>query len=164
MDIDEHDYIDRHWSAAEISRLLLLWQNNSASQCGKQLNRTRSAICGKMGRLRRAGLAPPEPKGPYIVPVRKAPRAPPAKRKRIRSMQSKPLPPIDDRLAMAPCSLIELTPRRCRWPLGEVNAVATLFCGGRTAGRGQPYCPHHFRIAFRRDPVVNKQLTGGGNL
>ena len=46
---------------------------------------------------------------------------------------AKPTPPID---ATAPppdmrrCSLVELDDGQCRWPLGDVHQVATLFCGG----------------------------------
>ena len=46
---------------------------------------------------------------------------------------AKPTPPID---ATAPppdmrrCSLLELDDGQCRWPLGDVHQVATLFCGG----------------------------------
>ena len=43
-----------------------------------------------------------------------------------------PPPQVDDSLAMQSCSILELDQTRCHWPLGEVNAIATEFCGGAT--------------------------------
>ena len=62
---------------------------------------------------------------------------------------AKPTPPID---ATAPppdmrrCSLVELDDGQCRWPLGDVHQVATLFCGGRAVA-GFSYCGYHRRMA-----------------
>jgi GcrA cell cycle regulator len=47
---------------------------------------------------------------------------------------------------MRPCSLLELDDSRCHWPLGDAEAVATMFCGG-DAVPGRRYCPHHLRRA-----------------
>jgi GcrA cell cycle regulator len=156
---------NRDWKAADVAALELLWHDHSAYQIGKTLGRTRSAVCGKIGRLRQLGHRQFDNNGKdYLIAPRKIGRAPPKpkpKRIQIKTMQSKPLPPIDDRLAADPCSLIELGPRQCRWPLGPTFAPAFEFCGGRTL-RGVPYCPHHLRIAYKRDPIVSKGLTGGG--
>jgi GcrA cell cycle regulator len=57
-----------------------------------------------------------------------------------------PPPQVDDSLAMQSCSILELDQTRCHWPLGEVNAIATEFCGG-AAVPGRRYCPHHLRMA-----------------
>ena len=62
----------------------------------------------------------------------------------IRIMQ--PPPQGDDSLAMQSCSILELDQTRCHWPLGEVNAIATEFCGGATVP-GHRYCTHHLRMA-----------------
>jgi hypothetical protein len=42
--------------------------------------------------------------------------------------------------------LVELDDGRCRWPLGDLHRVATLFCGGN-AVPGFSYCQHHLRMA-----------------
>ena len=57
-----------------------------------------------------------------------------------------PPPQVDGSLAMQSCSILELDQTRCHWPLGEVNAIATEFCGG-AAVPGRRYCPHHLRMA-----------------
>jgi hypothetical protein len=55
-----------------------------------------------------------------------------------------PPPQGDDSPAMQSCSILKLDQTRCHWPLGEVNVIATEFCGGATVpGR----CLHHLRMA-----------------
>ena len=44
------------WNPEDTKWLQAKWQTMSASQIAKELHRTRSAICGKIGRLRRAGV------------------------------------------------------------------------------------------------------------
>jgi GcrA cell cycle regulator len=57
-----------------------------------------------------------------------------------------PPPQGDDSLAMQSCSILELDQTRCHWPLGEVNVIATEFCGGATVP-SRRYCLHHLRMA-----------------
>jgi hypothetical protein len=38
-----------------------------------------------------------------------------------------PPPPINDSLAVRPCSLLELDGKRCHWPLGPVDEVPAEF-------------------------------------
>jgi GcrA cell cycle regulator len=47
-----------------------------------------------------------------------------------------------------PCTIVELDHTRCHWPLGNIDEVATLFCGAAAAD-GWPYCPHHTRMAYQ---------------
>jgi hypothetical protein len=58
-------------------------------------------------------------------------------------LKSPPPPPSP---APNPCSIYELTNRRCHWPLGKVSDVAALYCGAK-AVRGCPWCAHHLMIA-----------------
>ena len=53
---------------------------------------------------------------------------------------------VDASLARQPCSILELDQTRCHWPLGDIEAVAVLFCGG-VAVPGRCYCAHHLWIA-----------------
>jgi len=46
------------WTDEEIHTLISLWPTSSASQIGARLHRPRSAICGKVMRLRREGALP----------------------------------------------------------------------------------------------------------
>jgi GcrA cell cycle regulator len=48
-------------------------------------------------------------------------------------------------------SLIELTDKSCRWPIGHPGTDNFYFCGAETASlsRGQPYCRGHLKAAWR---------------
>lgn len=45
-------------------------------------------------------------------------------------------------------SLLELTERVCKWPIGDPNDEDFAFCG-LDAVPGKPYCSHHIAIAFQ---------------
>jgi GcrA cell cycle regulator len=47
-----------------------------------------------------------------------------------------------------PCSLFELTERKCRWPVSDDGAAACAFCGNEVAS-GFSYCAGHARMAYR---------------
>lgn len=133
------------WSNQDVATLIELWPTWSAKQIAARLDRTRSAICGKVQRERQQGKTDlPRQKQFAVRPV----QVHPPRRKRRRIISTRPLPPAPAYLAMHPCALGELNGHRCRWPLGEVYAVATLFCGGDVCP-GLPYCPHHHEIAHR---------------
>ena len=139
------------WSDAETRELVTLWPTASAAQIAKGLHRPIGAITGKASRLRRDGVLPAGGEKHFAVSqwwarsparasqVRTSPQVP-----QMRHLKSAPV--VDDALDMRPCSLLELDDNRCRWPLGEAEAVATMFCGG-DAVPGRSYCAHHLRRA-----------------
>ena len=132
------------WTDEEIHTLISLWPTSSASQIGARLHRPRSAICGKVMRLRREGALPHGAYGHFDV----NPRTLPQRRGRppqIRILPPKPPPRVDDSLEMRVCSILELDATRCHWPLGKLHEVAVQFCGGNAAP-GRRYCLHHLRI------------------
>lgn len=154
---------DRHWPADQTETLLKLWASMkySANQIGVILGRTRSAVCGKIGRLRRAGVVEVEPKpggagkrfavNPRVGQVRKkldnvsknkglAAISPPPKFHRV----SAPL-------TTDPCTLIELEAGQCHWPLGDTFDPPRLFCGAPSLD-GLPYCAHHHFRAVQSSP------------
>jgi GcrA cell cycle regulator len=133
-----------HWTDQETTTLINLWPTTSVAQIAARLQRSRNSICKKAQRLRLDGASKL-----FEVPPRK-PLALPARipKSRLQTMQTKPLPPLDDSFAMDPCSLIELDRTRCHWPLGDAGAVALQFCGGQSVP-GQHYCAHHLRIASK---------------
>jgi|GEM_PF-238896 len=46
------------------------------------------------------------------------------------------------------CSLLELNPGSCRWPINEPGAADFCFCGNAQV-EGLPYCLGHARIAYK---------------
>jgi GcrA cell cycle regulator len=47
-----------------------------------------------------------------------------------------------------PCSLLELSKERCRWPISTPGEEGICFCGN-TPLKGLPYCPGHTRLAYK---------------
>ena len=137
------------WTAQEISLLIGLWPNASASQISKRLNRSRGSVCGKAMRLRGDGVLPAEVEKHFEVnpAIQMWPASAKTNVTSIRPAKSPP--PIDATLPppeMRRCSLLELDDGQCRWPLGDVHQVATMFCGGAVEP-GRAYCGHHWRMA-----------------
>lgn len=48
-------------------------------------------------------------------------------------------------------TLLELTPKTCKWPVGDPSTPDFFFCGGPPA-EGLPYCVHHCRRAYGAPP------------
>jgi GcrA cell cycle regulator len=46
------------------------------------------------------------------------------------------------------CSLLELSPGKCRWPISEPGDAQFCYCG-HAAIEGLPYCVGHARMAYR---------------
>jgi GcrA cell cycle regulator len=125
------------WTDEELRELVTLWPTSTAAQIAYRLRRPRTAVCGKVQRLLREGL----------LEGKNAKHPDPQKRRtRVRTRIMLLPTQVDDRLAMQPCSILELDATRCHWPLGEVDAVATEFCGDPPAP-GHRYCPRHLRMA-----------------
>ena len=51
-------------------------------------------------------------------------------------------------------SLMELTERTCKWPIGDPATEEFWFCG-HIAEQGKPYCETHIEIAFQ--PVTSRR-------
>ena len=140
------------WTTQEISLLIGLWPNASAAQISKQLNRSRASVCGKAMRLRRDDLLPADVEKHFEVNPAVQMRPGRAETTVTSITPAKPTPPVDATVPppeMRRCSLLELDDRKCRWPLGTVTEVATLFCGG-DAVPGRCYCAHHLQRASCR--------------
>lgn len=144
------------WNPADINALISKWSTQSAKQIGDAMTppKTRSAIVGMVSRLRERGLLPRgggekhfevtpwKPREPRVKP--EPTPEPPMIKAPTKPFNGHPAP-----LDMRPCSLIELADGQCRWPLGELDEPATLFCGG-VALPGLPYCAHHSRRAHQQ--------------
>jgi len=141
------------WTTQEISLLIGLWPSASAAQISKQLNRSRGSVGGKAMRLRSDDLLPADVEKHFEVNPAVQTR-PGRAQTTVRSITTaKPTPPptlpVDATVPppeMRRCSLLELDDGQCRWPLGPVAEVATLFCGGAVEP-GRAYCRHHWQVA-----------------
>lgn len=72
-------------------------------------------------------------------------------------------PQIESGMPPAPLrlSLVDLTDKTCRWPMGDLQWESFHFCGVEpTHG---PYCTHHAKMAYqpRRDESARKAVSVG---
>lgn len=138
------------WTDERIERVRNAWvEGLSASEIGKRLGSTRSAICGL---ARRLGLNSRATGGRPACP---RPAAPPKAHKQVvPPVAPSPLPPASiepPALVLedgAHVTALTLTGRMCRWPIGHPGEKNFHFCG-HTPKLGAPYCEAHARRAYQ---------------
>ena len=55
-------------------------------------------------------------------------------------------------------TLMELTERTCKWPIGDPATENFWFCG-HPSEQGKPYCPTHISIAFQPMSVKRERKS-----
>lgn len=138
------------WTSERVEQLKgCIGAGLSCSQIAAEIGVTRNAVIGKMNRL---GLSRPKE-----VLAKGTQQKRDAWRPRMLSQLQilMRLPP--EPLARAEptsihngggCSLLELTPGKCRWPISEPGRETFCFCGNQQV-EGLPYCVGHARIAYK---------------
>lgn len=159
------------WTEERVNSLKKLWTDGlSASQIAKQLGGvTRNAVIGKVHRLGLAGRATPS-RPAMKRPMRQTPQRPAAlsspspARPRPAPAAAISLGAIGGASNVVPfrplealrqddgsvASVLTLTERMCKWPIGDPSDVNFGFCG-RNACAG-PYCADHARQAYQPQP------------
>jgi GcrA cell cycle regulator len=162
------------WTDERVELLKKLWAEGlSASQIAARLAQgvTRNAVIGKVHRLNLSGRAPTTRSSAPRMP-RKArepshpgraggmPSLPQAGATALKHMpraavQVRPLPlpePKPLRLADLPTggniTILHLSDKTCRWPIGDPGAEDFCFCG-HSPREGSPYCEYHARLAYQ---------------
>jgi GcrA cell cycle regulator len=158
------------WNQSRVALLTRRWaEGASASVIARELGGvSRSAVLGKvhrlklrqpelkLQRLRRAGAARKRrlgarrgPRGSGAMALKAAFRAlgldPPAGARDARLDHASA-----GKAFGAPCGLLDLSDRTCRWPVGEPSEVGFAFCGAVPFAH-YPYCIGHCLIAYRAD-------------
>jgi GcrA cell cycle regulator len=144
------------WSSERIEQLRSLWQEGlSASQIAVSLGGiTRNAVIGKAHRLGLTGRPSPIKNRPVGVSRPRPPRRPRVEVSAPRVMA----PPVPPRRIEAPppvetedgpgATILTLTDRICKWPIGDPRHADFHFCG-RASAEGLPYCTDHARRAYQ---------------
>jgi GcrA cell cycle regulator len=164
------------WTNERVELLKKLWGDGlSASQIAGELGGvTRNAVIGKVHRLglsgraksssssakpRRARTATPgstAPKKPSHQPQTVGATALKADIDPVPVVEAKPsVEPIADLVPISQrASILTLTERTCKWPIGDPATDDFYFCG-RQSDAGVPYCAHHCKIAYQ--PVADRR-------
>lgn len=160
------------WTDERIALLKKMWkEGKSAAEIAKTLSKgvTRNAVIGKAHRMGLSGRPSPIKK-PTAAPKKEKEAAAPKKESAAREAPRKASapPPVSgkqnpmlareaDELKkiekeVVPLgggvSLLELTERMCKWPIGDPRDADFTFCG-RGIRVGTPYCPEHAGLAYQ---------------
>jgi GcrA cell cycle regulator len=155
------------WTSERIELLKrCLHAGLSCRQIADEIGVTRNAVIGKMNRLglskpkdvigrpleqrRAAGLARPKtlwtrgPKHPRPNIL--------AQHEMLVAAFPRTQAPVEDIPISngCGCTLFELSPMKCRWPISNPGAEDFCFCGNESV-KGLPYCLGHARIAYRSE-------------
>ena len=165
------------WTDERIGLLKKMWkEGKSAAEIAKTLGKgvTRNAVIGKAHRMGLSGrpspIKKPAPAKKEAAPARKDTAVKEVKKATLPPGGSKPNPalareaeelkkiekeivPLGGRV-----SLLALTERMCKWPIGDPREADFSFCG-RNIRQGTPYCPEHASMAYQtssrsRGPAV----------
>jgi GcrA cell cycle regulator len=140
------------WTKQRVALLRkLVARELSAAQIAAELGGiTRSAVIAKMRRLNITGprsRGPQKPKTNGHAAPRRTPKKPiPEEFVLLESVEATELPPDQSSFA---CTLMELTERTCRFPIGDPHSFDFRFCGADHDPARGPYCVRHHVIARR---------------
>jgi GcrA cell cycle regulator len=132
--------MQQSWPDKKLSLLKKLWsEGRSAVAIAKRLGMSKSAVLGKVFRLRLARPAQEPKPTPASSPV-------------LRREGRKFGPELQDVTIKRGKSLLELTNETCRWPIGDPAKESFHFCGefGADLEQDIPYCERHRQRAYTR--------------
>jgi GcrA cell cycle regulator len=132
----------------------------TCSQIAAEIGVSRNAVIGKMNRL---GLSRPrnmaaserprgggQPRSDNVTRLFSQHRI-------LMRLPPEPLQPPETIRNGNGCSLLELTPGKCRWPINEPGAADFCFCAYPPV-EGLPYCVGHARIAYKSAARMSARL------
>jgi GcrA cell cycle regulator len=139
------------WDEERIALLKRLWAEGiTAPAIGQRLGLSRSAVLGKIFRLRQGAAASGKPPKAQSA----ANTLPIARRNRSRT-ESAPAAPSAPAKVQGK-TLMELTNTCCRWPYRRPGTHKYFFCGaaGADLDGGLPYCASHMKRAYLVPPPL----------
>lgn len=132
------------WTPDAIGELTRLWAEGlTGSEIGRRMGMTKSAVVGKVHRLKLPGRPSPIKKTAYRAPAKIA--APKPNRNTL------PVTPKSAKPQRRPMSTVNLPVgnSQCKWPIGHPDEVDFHFCTDK-AVVGKPYCQDHYEQSVVR--------------
>jgi len=164
------------WTNERVELLKKLWGDGlSASQIAGELGGvTRNAVIGKVHRLGLSGRAKsssssakprrPRTAAPGSAATKKPTQQPQTFGATALKADFAPVPAVETKPEVEPiadlvpisqrASILTLTERTCKWPIGDPATDDFYFCG-RQSDAGVPYCAHHCKVAYQ--PVADRR-------
>jgi GcrA cell cycle regulator len=144
------------WTTERVAQLRICAEAGwTCSRIAAEIGVSRNAVIGKMSRLGLSRRKKAQARAPEAAPKRPRWRTPNLARILARYQIMGELATVSPNSAGAiailngrGCSLLELAPGKCRWPINEPGAADFCFCGSAQID-GLPYCPGHARLAYK---------------
>jgi GcrA cell cycle regulator len=153
------------WDTERVEALKRCFSDGmTCSQIAREIGVTRNAVIGKMNRLgltRPRDVAAKQRERWHAVQVARPKVSRALRRKRSNvdifsqhAMLKEVFGEAQPRPEDVPirngrgCTLLELSPAQCRWPINTPGAEDFCYCGNDPV-KGLPYCLGHARIAYR---------------
>jgi GcrA cell cycle regulator len=145
------------WTDERVALLTKLWADGlSASQIAAELGGiTRNAVIGKVHRLGLSGRAKspssssPRPRKARSSGMLRGPRSSMRGNTALAyDYEPEPEPELIEIPLEQRKTLLQLTDKTCRWPIGDPGSAEFFFCGGENANE-QTYCAYHSRVAYQ---------------
>ena len=151
------------WTDDQVKLLERLWDDGwSATEIAAKLDiESRCAVLGKAHRLGLPGrrqetcqppARKPKPRKPGLLSNSVARGYRPGRQLPAPRKESAVLAPSTAPAESFCCTILDLTDKTCRWPIGDPWKPEFRFCGapGADFPAGRPYCPCHQRMAWAR--------------
>jgi GcrA cell cycle regulator len=133
----------------------------SCREIANDIGVSRNAVIGKISRLNLRRENEPRRRAPKDDDARRrAKSVPRLQYQMLRKLYDDTEPVVDEETISSEhrCSLLELSEKRCRWPISTPGTEDFCFCGNPPL-EGLPYCAGHTRLAYR--PASRQRAMGG---
>lgn len=157
------------WTDERIDQLKQLWEKGlTASQIADKLagGISRNAVIGKAHRLGLKARPSPVKSGEGVPGVEAsaevrpaAASAPVAEVPRPKPVAARPAAPVTS--SSGKTSLLDLSDKICKWPIGHPGEPDFHFCG-KPAQATFPYCGEHCAVAYQAQLPRRDRPGGGG--
>lgn len=136
------------WTGERVAQLMSGFNAGlSCAQIASEIGVSRNAVIGKMNRLGLSrGRNPAAPRARSSGGSIRRPQI--LTQRLVLKALFASAPVADDVVSAEPCSLLNLAPRKCRWPISGAGIADLTFCGNATVD-SMSYCAGHARMAYR---------------